>query len=217
MKNMVTMTSRKFLLRDLERNLALGNNKCYVFNGHTFYKDGEDGYKIFDEDENDIGYYDMSSINDYFLRTKIVKYTKQEKTKGFSMKSKPRKKKRYDIISNDFMGYVKTKPCIVEGCSSENSEAHHVYGRQPARHDNICVPLCPYHHRGSEFSVHEGNVKKFRKEYTRTLMEQKALEIFSEWISDQMDPDEMLKDLSDYLKTAEGKHSVAIKEFIIGR
>lgn len=222
MKNMVRMTSRKFLLRDLERNLSLGNNKCYLFNGHTFYRDGEDGYKIFDEDEKDIGYYDMSSINDYFLRTKIVKYTKQEKPKGFSMKStpiksKPRKKKRYDIICNEFMGYVKTKPCIVEGCTNTNSEAHHVYGRQPARHDNICVPLCPYHHRGSEFSVHEGNVKKFREEYTRTSMENQALVIFSEWVSSQMNIDEMLKDLSTHLQNTTKKHSVAIKEFIIGR
>ena len=222
MSNIIKMTSRKFLLRDLERNIKLNNNKCYEFNDHTFYRDGQDGYRIFDGSENSIGYYDMADINDYFLKTKIVNYTDQEKPKGFSMKSKPikskpRKKKRYDIILGEFMGHVKTQPCIVKGCTREGVEAHHVYGRQPARHDNICVPLCAYHHRGSEFSVHEGNVKKFRTEYTRCDMEKQALVIFTEWVSNGMNADLMLKELVEHLQSTDKKHSVAIKEFIIGR
>jgi len=210
------ISSRKFLVRELVRNIDLDRNNSYKFNEHIFTRDGLDSYEIAREDGFSLGTYDVNVITDHFLRAKIVKYTKKEKNKGYSMKSKPRKKKRYDVICNEFMGFVKEQPCIVDGCTRGNSEAHHIYGRQPARHDNLCVPLCPYHHRGSEFSVHEGNVRDFRNKYPRDEMEIIALSIFVEWLKNNTD-DEFMTSLGDKLTATSKKHSIAIKEFIIGR
>ncbi len=213
MSNIVKMTSRKFLIRDLNKNIELGTNKCFEFNGFRLYRDGETGYKILDKDGDDIGTYDISEINDYLLKTKLSKETKKTYS---GIKSKPRKVKNYDVVSNEFMGFVKEQQCIVDGCTRTNIEAHHIYGRQPARHDNLCVPLCSYHHRGSEFSVHEGNVRDFRKRYTREEMELIALVIFKKWIDDT-NPGEFYEDLYEYLKNTKERHTKAIKEFLIGR
>lgn len=216
MKNIVKMTSRKFLIRDMARNIELGTNKCYQFNGYSFFRDGEDAYKIFDEDDNDIGTFDIGSITENFLKMRIKsKSLRDKKPKG--LVSRPRKKKRYDIITNDFMLFIKHQKCLVDGCRNEDVEAHHIYGRQPARHDILCVPLCAKHHRGSEFSVHEGNVRDFRKKYPRDVMEQVSLDYLDEWTKDNHGIDTIFREIFHHLKNTKERHTKAIKEFLIGR
>ncbi len=215
MRNLVRINSRKFLIRDLNRNIKLNTNKYFEFNGHKFYRDGENMYKILDSSDNDIGSYDINKITDFFLKVKIVRYKDNINKKSKSMVSKTRKKKRYDIISNEFMLFVKEQPCIVDGCNRKDVEAHHIYGRQPARHDILCVPLCSHHHRGSEFSVHEGNVRNFRKIYTRKSMEEISLLIFRQWLTTTPDNYDFFIELYKCLKDSDKKCSIAIKDFII--
>lgn len=215
MENLVKVSSRKFLVRDLKRNIELDNNKCFEFNSHRFYRDGDSDYKILDENGNDIGTFNIVEITESFLKFRIRKQTQSTKNSP-GIKSAPRKKKRYDIISNEFMGFVKEQKCMVDGCNSNNSEAHHIYGRQPARHDILCVPLCPEHHRGSLFSVHEGNVKDFREKYPREKMEKISLSIFKSWI-ESGNGDEYMKDLLDTLSKTTKKMPLAIKDFIVGQ
>jgi hypothetical protein len=209
------MTSRKFLVRELKKNIKLGTNKCFKFNDFAIYRDGELGYKILDEDGEDFGTYHVDEITEMFIKMNMP--NKKPKDNKQKIKTKPRKKKRFDVILPEFMGFIKEQPCMVDGCDRENVEAHHVYGRQPARHDNVCVPLCSYHHRGSEFSVHEGNVKDFRKKYTRKNMQKLALSYFKEWVSQNEKDNDFYKDLVYFLEDNEDRHSAAIKEFILGR
>ena len=207
------MTTRKFLIRELNRNIKLNGSKSFRFNEYVFFRSDNDNYIIIDKDENEIGTYNISNITENFLKIKTPK-TKKKQYSG--IKSKPRKVKKYDIILIDFMKFVKHQKCFVDGCNRKDIEAHHIYGRQPSRHDNLCIPLCSYHHRGSEFSVHEGNVREFRKKYKQKDMERSALLIFNEWIKNTK-PDKFYSDLLLYLKNTEKTHTEAIKEFIIGR
>ena len=215
------ITSRKFLIRDLKRNISLGGNKCFEFNGNEFYRDGNSSYKILDSDGDDIGTYDIDEIDDRFLKTRIRKKKSLPSVKQ-TIKPKARKKKRYDIIQNEFMVFVKNEHCIVDGCGSETSEAHHIYGRQPMRHDLLCVPLCAEHHRGSNFSVHEGEVKAFRQKYTKNLMEKEAIRIAYRWIKSLSSTDiptervKLLTGILDFVSAyADDNYNKAIKEYFI--
>jgi len=213
MGNLEKISSKKFLARALKRNIDAGTNKCFEYNGFKLYRDGVDGYKILDEDMLDIGTFKIDEINEYFISSRLSKKSKQTQK---PIKSKPRKKKRFDIISNEFMAFVKGFPCMVEGCSNKNIEAHHIYGRQPARHDILTVPLCKEHHTGSKFSVHEGNVREFREQYTRPKMEKVALEILKEWNKTSMS-NEMSQEIEKHLSRTSKPFTAAIKEFILGR
>jgi len=213
MGNLEKISSKKFLLRSLARNIDAGTNKCFEYNGFRLYRDGVDGYKIFDENMTYIGTFSINSINEYFILSRL---SKKSKSSYGAPKNKPRKKKRFDIISNEFMVFVKGFPCMVDGCKNKNIEAHHIYGRQPARHDILTVPLCKEHHTGSNFSVHEGNVREFREKYTRQKMEKVSLEILKEWNKTSMS-NEMSREIEEYLSRTSKPFTAAIKEFIIGR
>lgn len=213
MVNLEKINSKKFLERALKRNIDAGTNKCFEYNKFKLYRDGERGYKIFNEDMNDIGTYDVDEINEYFISSRLSKKTT---SKSSRIKNKPRKKKRFDIISNEFMMFVKQFPCMVDGCQNKNIEAHHIYGRQPARHDVLTVPLCREHHTGSSFSVHEGDVRRFRDTYTREKMEKISLDILREWNKTKM-ANEMSIELEKHLSKTRKPFTTAIKDFILGR
>jgi hypothetical protein len=183
---LIEVDSKQELLMSLRDNIDNGENNCYAFCDYNFYRDGECGYKVFDSDGNDVGTYDMSDINKNFIKKRIMKKKADIKQiKKTTIKKRGRRKKKGDIIIPEFMEWLHTKECIVLGCHSRNIEAHHVLGRQPRRYDNLCVPLCPEHHRGSEYSWHEGNVKKFRSDYSKELLSDMANKLFTEWMDEE--------------------------------
>jgi hypothetical protein len=182
---LIEVDSKRELLMYLRDNIDDGENNCYTFGEYSFYRDGETGYKVFDSDGNDMGTYDILDIDKSFIKKRIMKKKVDiSRMKQSPIKKKARKKKDGDIIILEFMEWLHTKRCVVHGCQNASIEAHHVLGRQPRRYDNLCVPLCPEHHRGSEYSWHEGNVKKFRADYSREKLADMSIKLFHEWIDE---------------------------------
>ena len=217
------VTIRKYLIRDLARNIEFEKEEELEFNGYVFSFEGENTYYVSSPD-SDIGSVDLSEITEQWLKMRCNKSQKKEPKpmKKSRLVSKPRKVKKYDIILKVFMVHLHTQQCIVDGCCNNNIEAHHIYGRQPMRHDILCVPLCSYHHTGSVFSVHEGEVKAFRNQYSKKIMEEKSIEILSEWVNNEgsyLLSDEEIRlfaELIPYLqKSEEYAYDKKIKEFLI--
>ncbi len=175
---------KKELMFELSSNIDSDSNNWYEFGGYSFYRDGEYDYKVFNENGDDLGSFHIDNIEKDFIKKRVLKKIEKlsDPVKKSTIKKKPRKKKEYDIILNEFMGHLHSCQCIVDGCNNTDIEAHHVMGRQPYRYDILCVPLCVYHHRGSEYSWHEGNVKRFRKEYSKDILAKKSMEILLEWL-----------------------------------
>jgi len=165
-------STKKELLKILD---ILNVDDFCEFDGKTFYKESEDSYRVFDETGNDLGVFNKKYIRDFMLGKK----------KNSMIKSKPRKKRHDDLIIPEFMEWLHTQRCVVFGCSNKNIEAHHVTGRQPRRYDNLCVPLCSEHHRGSSYSWHEGNVRKFRKDYPKEKLASIANDLFTRWLDSE--------------------------------
>ena len=56
-----------------------------------------------------------------------------------------------------YLAWIRSKDCLVCG---KPAVAHHCEDILPSRgmsvkHDLLAVPLCPWHHNGNPFSVHE--------------------------------------------------------------
>ncbi len=182
----MTVNSRKGLLGNLSSNIDRGENEFYEFEGYSFYRDGESSYKIFNLRGDDMGIFDLSCIDKDFLRKKVGKKGEETKiTKKSYIKCKGRKKKSLDLILIGFMRYLHSCRCVVVGCQNTNIEAHHIFGRQPYRFDNMCVPLCSEHHRGGAFSWHEGDVKRFRAEYSRERLSVLANGLFKDYLNEE--------------------------------
>ena len=173
---------KKELMRLLVENIENDTNLEYSFEGFSFYRTGSSGYAVFDSDGNNTGFFDVSEIKNFFKRRILKRKENIKKIKSSGIKKKSRKKKDGDMIIPEFMSFLHTKSCVVNGCNESNIEVHHVLGRQPYRYDNLCVPLCPAHHRGSEYSWHEGNIRKFRKDYSKEKLSDMAIKFFQEWI-----------------------------------
>ena len=64
--------------------------------------------------------------------------------------------------------------CRHQGNEGTPAELHHIR-RGGVRSRSPVIPLCPYHHRGSNTSIHEMGRKRFEQEYGITeeeLLEQ---------------------------------------------
>jgi len=64
--------------------------------------------------------------------------------------------------------------CRHQGNEGTPAELHHIR-RTGRRSDAPVIPLCPYHHRGSNTSIHGMGRKRFEREYSVTeeeLLEQ---------------------------------------------
>jgi len=64
--------------------------------------------------------------------------------------------------------------CRHQGNEGTPAELHHIR-RAGKRSDASVIPLCPYHHRGSNTSIHGMGRKRFESEYNITeeeLLEQ---------------------------------------------
>ncbi len=187
----MTVSSIKELMLELNSNIDMGTNNFYEYEEYSFYRDGEMKYKVFDSEGNDVGSFDIDEIESSFIKP-VLKRSKSKSSFGMKrtqIKKKPRRKKVGDMIIPEFMEWLHTKNCIVNGCNNTNIEAHHVLGRQPKRYDNLCVPLCSEHHRGSVYSWHEGNVKMFRSDYSKEKLSSIATKLFTEWINNEFVPD----------------------------
>jgi hypothetical protein len=54
--------------------------------------------------------------------------------------------------------------CRHQGNEGTPAELHHI--RRTSKRSNApVIPLCPYHHRGSNTSIHEMGRKRFEREY----------------------------------------------------
>ena len=54
--------------------------------------------------------------------------------------------------------------CRHQGNEGTPAELHHIR-RGGVRSRSPVIPLCPYHHRGSNTSIHEMGRKRFEQEY----------------------------------------------------
>ena len=54
--------------------------------------------------------------------------------------------------------------CRHQGNEGTPAELHHIR-RGGVRSKSPVIPLCPYHHRGSNTSIHEMGRKRFEQEY----------------------------------------------------
>ena len=57
--------------------------------------------------------------------------------------------------------------CRHQGNEGTPAELHHIR-RTGRRSDAPVIPLCPYHHRGSNTSIHGMGRKRFEREYAIT-------------------------------------------------
>ena len=57
--------------------------------------------------------------------------------------------------------------CRHQGHEGTPAELHHIR-RAGKRSDAPIIPLCPYHHRGSNTSIHGMGRKRFEREYAIT-------------------------------------------------
>ena len=64
--------------------------------------------------------------------------------------------------------------CYKQGNEGTPAELHHIRRTMP-RSVSPVIPLCPYHHRGSNTSIHGMGRKRFEREYETT--EEKLLEL----------------------------------------
>jgi len=72
--------------------------------------------------------------------------------------------------------------CRHQGNEGTPAELHHIR-RTGRRSDAPVIPLCPYHHRGSNTSIHGMGRKRFEKEYGVT--EESLLQTTLEMIEDK--------------------------------
>ena len=177
------IVDKRELIRLLESNIENDTNESYEYEGHSFYRNGETGYAVFDSRGNSKGFFNHGEAKS-FLKTRVIKKSDGASSikKRKTMKAKSRKTKVGDLILPEFMSFLHSKECVVDGCRAKEIEVHHIFGRQPYRYDNLCVPLCPAHHRGSDYSWHEGSVRKFRKAYTKDFLSGIANRFFREWL-----------------------------------
>jgi len=57
--------------------------------------------------------------------------------------------------------------CYKQGNEGTPAELHHIR-RAGKRGDAPVIPLCPYHHRGANTSIHGMGRKRFEREYATT-------------------------------------------------
>ena len=71
--------------------------------------------------------------------------------------------------------------CRHQGFEGTPAELHHIR-RTGRRSDAPVIPLCPYHHRGSNTSIHGMGRKRFEREYgvTEEQLLEETLEIINE-------------------------------------
>ena len=72
--------------------------------------------------------------------------------------------------------------CRYQGNEGTPAELHHIR-RTGRRSDAPVIPLCPYHHRGSNTSIHGMGRKRFEREYGIT--EESLLQTTLEMIKDK--------------------------------
>ena len=72
--------------------------------------------------------------------------------------------------------------CRHQGNQGTPAELHHIR-RTGRRSDAPVIPLCPYHHRGSNTSIHGMGRKRFEREYGIT--EESLLQTTLEMIKDK--------------------------------
>lgn len=209
------MSSRKSLIKALSDEIEYETYRQKSFNGCIF-SPLSDGTIEIETPSSDIIFQNISNINEQWLKV----FCNKSSRKSSAIKKKPRKKKKFDIILNEFMEYLHTKKCVVDGCTRTNIEAHHILGRQPHRYDILCVPLCTYHHRGSEFSWHEGNVSEFRQKYTKDILSRIAMKIMLEWLDecstiDRNVNENMLRFIAEKIIKTGGNVSKIIKDAIL--
>ena len=72
--------------------------------------------------------------------------------------------------------------CRHQGNEGTPAELHHIR-RTGRRSDAPVIPLCPYHHRGSNTSIHGMGRKRFEREYGIT--EESLLQTTLEMIEDK--------------------------------
>jgi len=71
--------------------------------------------------------------------------------------------------------------CRHQGNEGTPAELHHIR-RGGKRSDAPVIPLCPYHHRGANTSIHGMGRKRFEREYgiTEELLFWQTLEMIGE-------------------------------------
>lgn len=71
--------------------------------------------------------------------------------------------------------------CRHQGNEGTPAELHHIR-RTSARSNAPVIPLCPYHHRGSNTSIHGMGRKRFEREYgiTEELLLEQTLQLIGE-------------------------------------
>jgi hypothetical protein len=58
--------------------------------------------------------------------------------------------------------------CYYQGNEGTPAELHHIRRGNIPRTQAPIIPLCPYHHRGSNTSIHGMGRKRFEREYAIT-------------------------------------------------
>jgi hypothetical protein len=78
-------------------------------------------------------------------------------------------KKHYDRVAR--LGCIL---CKRQGNEGTPAELHHIRRGNIPRSQAPVIPLCPYHHRGSNTSIHGMGRKRFEREYA--ISEEQLLE-----------------------------------------
>ena len=60
--------------------------------------------------------------------------------------------KRVKVRAEWWLKLVRDMPCCFPGCTSDVSDPHHVLKMRPR--DDYVVPICRYHHMGSDRALH---------------------------------------------------------------
>ena len=72
--------------------------------------------------------------------------------------------------------------CRHQGFEGTPAELHHIRRGNIPRSQAPVIPLCPYHHRGSNTSIHGMGRKRFEREYA--ISEEQLLEKTESLIND---------------------------------
>jgi hypothetical protein len=74
---------------------------------------------------------------------------------------------KLERIRNGKIAELGCSLCRHQGNAGSPAELHHIR-RAGKRGDAPVIPLCPYHHRGSNTSIHGMGRKRFEREYLVT-------------------------------------------------
>lgn len=97
--------------------------------------------------------------------------------------TKPKVKKT-DVIDEDYLKWLATKPCVVtgqnvkRGAGAYDLHIHHIYSRNKGRNDYLTVPLMGYVHSWGDLAYHSNTKDDYIKK--NKLMIEDIIEYFED-------------------------------------